>query len=159
MPARCIFRLSRVPISALVCDSRAYAAFSGEKGHENNPGDTALAGKGPLPIGRYYIVDRRGGGHLGWLWDELTYLFNGVRREDWFALYRKDGMIDDRTFVHGVQRGNFRLHPRGRRGISEGCITLMSPQQFKQLRLYLRSLPTQLIPGTAIPCYGTVDVP
>ncbi|WP_254367149.1 tlde1 domain-containing protein [Paraburkholderia sp. NMBU_R16] len=29
----------------------------------------------------------------------------------WFALYRNDGVVDDYTFIDGVRRGNFRLHP------------------------------------------------
>jgi hypothetical protein len=32
--------------------------------------------------------------------------------------------IDDSTFVDGVRRGEFRFHPKGRLGISLGCITL-----------------------------------
>ncbi|MDE8555645.1 DUF2778 domain-containing protein [Pantoea vagans] len=31
----------------------------------------------------------------------------------WFGLFRDDGKIDDLTFVQGIRRGNFRLHPIG----------------------------------------------
>ena len=40
---------------------------------------------------------------------------------DWFALWRDDRGIDDETWVEGVKRGNFRLHPGT---VSEGCITI-----------------------------------
>lgn len=64
----------------------------------------------------------------------------------------------DWTFVEGVRRGNFRLHPNGRWGVSDGCITLVSQHQFDRLRDYLLSQPTKPIPGTSTPYYGTVDV-
>ncbi|WP_433691402.1 tlde1 domain-containing protein [Kosakonia cowanii] len=40
-------------------------------------------------------------------------MFRGAEfgHSDWFALYYDDIGIDDWTWVKGVQRGNFRLHP------------------------------------------------
>ncbi|MDE1187182.1 MAG: DUF2778 domain-containing protein [Pantoea sp.] len=62
-------------------------------------------------------------------------------------------------FVQGVQRGRFRLHPIGPRGLSEGCITLQYPIQFDYLRdMLLRSGPTLHIPGSQLKAYGTVKV-
>lgn len=57
-----------------------------------------------------------------------------------------------------MRRGNFRLHPNGRFGVSEGCITLLSTQQFDKLRAWLLSQETKMVPGTSLPYYGTVAV-
>lgn len=133
-------------------------AFSGKPAYVNDPAKVMVANRGPLPTGRYYIVDRQSGGKLGWLKELMTERTSAAGRSQWFALYRVDGEIDDFTFVEGVRRGNFRLHPIGRRGISEGCITLLSPVQFNRLRAHLLSQETKLIPGTNIKYFGTVDV-
>ena len=85
-------------------------------------------------------------------------MWSNSERATWFALYSADGKIDDWTFVEGVRRGNFRLHPNGRWGVSDGCITLVSQHQFDRLRNYLLSQPTKPIPGTSTPYYGIVDV-
>ncbi|WP_276330775.1 tlde1 domain-containing protein [Paraburkholderia bryophila] len=60
--------------------------------------------------------------------------------------------------MHGVRRGNFRLHPDGRFGINEGCIAIQSPARFDQLRAYLMAQDAKAIPGTNIRYFGTVDV-
>ncbi|WP_084152591.1 DUF2778 domain-containing protein [Burkholderia sp. A1] len=156
--ARCTFVLNGSRLSALVCDGRIYSAFSGDRGHENKPSDTALPSLGPLPKGTYYIVDRQSGGRLGWLWDTAAAFLNNAHKDSWFALYRNDGVIDDWTYVNGVKRGGFRLHPVGRSAISEGCITLTSPAQFERLRAYLKSQTPKIIPGSTIRYYGTVEV-
>lgn len=158
MPANCTFVLNNKPLSTLMCDGQGYAAFSGEVGHKNNPADVAKAGEGPLPTGTYYIIDRQSGGHLGWLYDWLKNRYTNSERENWFALYRNDGKIDDTTYVNGVKRGNFRLHPVGRQGISEGCVTLVSPPAFNKLRAYLKSQSPTTIPGTNVTYYGTLTV-
>ena len=65
----------------------------------------------------------------------------------------------DYTFVKGVKRRSFRLHPRGPLGISEGCITLNDPGQFDQLHKFLiEQKGLTIIPGTTIKYYGTVEV-
>lgn len=74
------------------------------------------------------------------------------------SLYRNDGVIDDFTVVNGVRRGNFRLHPVGFWGISEGRITLPHPAQFNQLRAYLKSQTPAKIPGMHMDYYGRVTV-
>lgn len=158
MPANCTFILNNQPTSTLMCDGQGYAAFSGEVGHKNNPADVAKAAEGPLPTGTYYIIDRQSGGHLGWLWDWGATVFNNSHRENWFALYSAGRVVSDSVFVNGIKRGNFRLHPVGRRGRSEGCITLASPEQFQKLHDYLKSQPVAMIPGTNIRYYGTVSV-
>lgn len=95
---------------------------------------------------------------LGWLYDLASDLGGGTRRTHWFALYRNDAMVDDWTFIQGVRRGNFRLHPSGRRGISEGCVTLPDRGQFDRLRQFLKSQPTHKVPGTNLDYYGTITV-
>lgn len=134
------------------------AAFSGKPHYVNNPANTAIKNAGPIPKGRYYIIGRQSGGRLGWLWDWAKDKASHVQHDQWFALYRNDGVIDDYTFVHGVRRGNFRLHPDGRFGISEGCIAIQSPERFDQLRAYLMAQDAKAIPGTNIRYFGTVDV-
>lgn len=80
-------------------------------------------------------------------------------RSQWFALYRADGKIDDETFINGVRRGAFGLHPIGPQRRSEGCITLASPPGFQKLGSYLRGQGATLaVPGTTLKAYGTVEV-
>lgn len=120
MPATCFFLLSNQPVSSFFCPGGgSMPAFSGKDSHVDNPAATAVANAGPLPKGAYYIVGRQSGGRLEWLWDWLKDRASHVDHDQWFALYRNDGVVDDYTFVQGVKRGNFRLHPNGRFGISE----------------------------------------
>lgn len=151
MPA-CTFTLNGQQFSAFVCDGLSYTAFSGNGTHRNNPNSGAVAGNGPIPPGRYFIVDRESGGRLGSLRDAFT------GRGDWFALYRDDGVIDDQTFIAGVRRGEFRLHPLGPSGTSLGCIVIQSPPEFTSLRARLLAAPAVHVPRTTIRHYGTVQV-
>ncbi|VVD92413.1 hypothetical protein PTE30175_01627 [Pandoraea terrae] len=41
-----------------------YLAFSGDGAYRNRGGCTALASRGPIPAGKYWIVDRPAGGNL-----------------------------------------------------------------------------------------------
>lgn len=78
---------------------------------------------------------------------------------EWFALYRDDGQIDDYTWIEGVRRGNFRLHPVGGSNLSLGCITLQRKTDFTMLRNVL--LNTQKIPvnnSTKFMAYGSIEV-
>ena len=114
MPINCTLVLNSHPITTLSCPGVGnFAAFSGMPVDRNNPAAVDHAGSGPLPQGRYYIVDRQSGGRLGWLYDYLRTHGYGTDRNEWFALYRKDEQVDDITFVNGVRRGAFRLHPIG----------------------------------------------
>ncbi|MFL9979725.1 DUF2778 domain-containing protein [Paraburkholderia graminis] len=159
MPAQCTFALNGQKLSTLLCSGfGGVAAFSGNKDHVDNPADTAVVGAGPIPKGRYYIIKRETGGRLGHVRDLALDMWSNSNRASWFGLYSADGQIDDWTFVNGVKRGNFRLHPNGRWGISDGCITLTSQAQFDKLSAYLLSQPAAMIPGTNTPYYGTVDV-
>lgn len=79
-------------------------------------------------------------------------------KKEWFALYAIDSKIDDETFCEGVKRGNFRLHPKGIAGISEGCVTLESHSDFRKLRAMLKGAVTSKIPGTDYVTYGILTV-
>ena len=151
--------LNSKAFTVLECkDVGNFPVFSGTGAGRDNPADVAMADIGPLPLGRYYIVDRQSGGHLGYLKDFFLEHIYGTDRGKWFALYRDDGVIDDFTFIQGVKRGNFRLHPIGPRGLSEGCITLANPVNFDALRNALLSTKLVNVPGFAGQAYGTVDV-
>jgi hypothetical protein len=98
------------------------------------------------------IVDRQSGGILGGIRDGV------LGRNGWFALYPDDDNIDDETFVDGVRRGQFRLHPLGPLGISTGCVVIQNRSDFDHIRSYLISGGLELVPGTQVRAYGTLDV-
>lgn len=159
MPAICTFTLNGKKLSSLICPTLgAIPAFSGFGSNINQPAATSQKMSGPLPTGTYYVVDRPTGGLLQPIEDLVKDRVNGTKRSEWFALYRADKKIDDFTVINGIKRGNFRLHPVGRVGISEGCITLPFISQFETLRKYLLSQKTEKIPGTQMDYYAKVIV-
>ena len=133
---------------------RWYLSQSGSLWHEAN--------SRPVPAGKYWIVDRPEGGLRSQVNAGIRDLYNHVvngatfRHNEWFALWRDDWGIDDYTWIEGVKRGNFRLHPGT---LSEGCITLPHDSDFAMLRNAL--LITQRVD---VPCmsklkaYGTIEV-
>jgi hypothetical protein len=164
---QCTFVLNSQPLSALVCNGQKYIAFSGDTDAVNNPAKADLANTGPIPPGVYYIVDRPLGGRFPWLEAKIHDLISDSNRSQWFALYAKD-TLSDFTFVKKIRRGNFRLHPIGRLGLSEGCITLKDPKDFDALAKILLAQPASYITKTTtingaisetkIRYYGTVTV-
>jgi len=116
------------PLTILGVDT--FNAYSGNDQYLNRGDCTMVPSTGPIP----------------------------VHHSEWFALYRDDGLIDDFTWINGVQRGQFRLHPAGGRGISLGCITLPSRTDFLRIRSAL--LHTKKIPTTnsGLNAYGTIEV-
>lgn len=148
----CSFTLNDQPTSAFEIAGRSFRAFSGLADHANKRRDMCVPDHGPIPIGTYYIVDRRFGGRLGRLYEAFD------RRSDWFALYADDGRIDDETFCNGVSRGHFRLHPAVGRGLSKGCITIQSQADFNVIKGMLRGVKNVRIPGTDVSTYGKVIV-
>ena len=147
-------------MTVLVCPGvGTFPAFSGNGIGRNNAEATDRINVGALPEGRYYIVDRASGGILAHLRDLFLKGIYGTDRNAWFALYRDDGKVDDITFIHGVRRGNFRLHPIGPRGLSEGCITLLQAQDYRRLADYLHKRGANiLVPGSGLRAYGTIEV-
>lgn len=148
----CKFELNGKPMSKFECGSLSLSAFSGLGSHVNRREYACSVGVGPLPPGQYYIVDRQSGGMLGPLRDFFR------DRSDWFALYAIDQKIDDETFCDQVKRGNFRLHPKGPLGISEGCITINEKSDFMRLRSVILKTDTIIIPGSKLKAYGKVAV-
>jgi hypothetical protein len=155
----CTFRLNGAGMSVLSCPGvvffRAYSGYAGTS--RNNPESTGIKKIGPLPVGRYYIVSRPEGGRLGPYRDFFASIISGSDRSVWFALFRDDGSIDDVTFIEQVARGNFRLHPAGYKGGSEGCITFASASEFDVLRASLLQTATVKITAS-LTAYGTVQV-
>lgn len=125
-------------------------AFSGQGAYRNKGGCAAISNNGPIPPGKYWIVDRGSGGLFSWAKAQSQDLFNRLfddaqfGRNEWFALYKDDLGIDDGTWIDGVHRGMFRLHP-GR--LSEGCITIPHNSDYAVIRNALMN--TSLI---QVPC-------
>lgn len=157
--AYCTYVLNGEPLSELTCEDRTYEAFSGDAAtYVNNALYQDLVKEGPLPLGRYYIVDRESGGMLGWIKQPVKDVFAGTDRSEWFSLYRDDDQVDDQTTINNIQRSAFRIHPVGPQGISQGCVTLTSKLAFDELRQSLRNMPGEILPGTGIKYFGVLDV-
>ncbi|WP_414450874.1 DUF2778 domain-containing protein [Burkholderia sp. 22PA0099] len=140
-----------------------FMAFSGNSVYRNRGGCTAVLNNGPIPAGKYWIVDRPTGGIRSrteaWLKDTTNALLGKPsHRDEWFALYRDDGLIDDWTWVDGVKRGQFRLHPAGGRGASLGCVTLPSYADFSRIRQALLHTSTLPAGNSGINAYGWIEV-
>ena len=158
------FVVNNTPLSPLsILGVGTFMAFSGDGFYRNRGGCTAIKDKGPIPAGKYWIVDRPIGGIRSqaqtWVKDAWNTMFYAPSNHwEWFALYRDDGRIDDHTWINGVERGNFRLHPIGGAGHSFGCITLQSRSQFQALRQAL--LHTTTIPAcnSGLRAYGWMEV-
>lgn len=148
----CTFELNGKPMSKFKCGATSFSAFSGMGEHINRRISACIPNLGPIPPGTYYIFDRQSGGLLGPLRD----LFN--ERSQWFALYAADEKIDDETYCKKVKRGNFRLHPKGIRGISQGCITIDSSHDYQFLRTILKNSKQESVPGSDLLAYGKVVV-
>jgi hypothetical protein len=156
---RCTFHLNGYQLSTLSCPGIGFfPAYSGNAGvNRNNPNAIAAKKVGPLPPGNYYIVSRPRGGFRS-LWQDMIHgLESGSDRDLWFALYRKDRLIDDMTFIEGVERGHFRLHPAGKSGISDGCITLPNHSDYAILLQALLSTPSMMV-SSQLKAFGTIQV-
>lgn len=159
MPISCTFTLNKKSVSTLMCSGVGdFAAFSGDGPGRNNPAYAAVRNVGPLPLGLYYIVDRGSGGFVTHLLDAMRKRFYDSDTSTWFALYRDDGSIDDETFINGVKRDVFRLHPHGSANFSQGCITLVDVPAYSRLRKSLLSTVRIPLPSGKGFSYGTVEV-
>ncbi|MBN3801803.1 DUF2778 domain-containing protein [Paraburkholderia sp. Ac-20336] len=140
-----------------------FKAYSGNDQYKNRGGCTDVPDNGPTPAGKYWIVDRPTGGFRSQAWATAKDIGNSiigspVDHREWFALYRDDGVIDDVTWINGVERGNFRLHPFGGRGISPGCITLLNHADFMFIRRALLGTTTVSVRNSGLRAYGTIEV-
>ena len=156
---RCTYLLNNYGLSTLsVPGVGFFPAYSGNAGpHRNNPNSVAVVNIGPLPFGKYYIVDRPLGGIRTKLEAGYASLISGSDRDLWFGLYREDSDVDDITFIDQVKRGAFRLHPAGYSGVSQGCITLPNHSHYKILREALLGT-ARIKVSASLTAYGTVQV-
>lgn len=148
----CRFELNGKPMSEFRCGSHKFPAFSALGNYVNKRMAVCKAGVGAIPPGAYFIIDRQSGGLLGPLRDAIS------GKRDWFSLLADDGKIDDVTICDKIIRGEFRLHPKGTVGISQGCIVIDDADRFQLLRAILKTSAQQKIPGTSFMTYGRVVV-
>lgn len=137
----------------------SFPVFSGLGPFMNIPEFTAHR-NGPIPLGKYWIVDRPMGGIGSMERMVEKWLKTGNRYWEWFALYRQDGLIDDSTFVDGICRGSFRLHPLRPHGtgVSDGCVTFRNHADFDQLRQALLRTSVHTLPHNTLKAYGELNV-
>jgi len=127
-----------------------FLAFSGSGIYRNRGACAHVLKSGPLPPGKYWIVDRGSGGFFSRLKTDIKDTWNKTwdstvfGADEWFALYKDDWGIDDWTWIEGIKRGLFRLHPGQ---ISEGCLTIPHNSDYALIRNAL--MRTQLI---QVPC-------
>lgn len=156
----CTFELNKQLTSRFTCMGfGGVVAFSGDGPGLNNPDATGIRDVGPIPTGTYYIVDRESGGFLEPLRDAWTRMVSvRLTIRNWFALWHPQ--TGDHVMVSGVQRGEFRLHPQGDLGLSEGCIVILDPLDFDRLERYLRSAKPEMpiLGSRTTKAYGTVEV-
>lgn len=148
----CRFELNGKPMSEFRCGSHKFPAFSALGNYVNKRMAVCKAGVGAIPPGAYFIIDRQSGGLLGPLRDAIS------GKRDWFSLLADDGKIDDVTICDKIIRGEFRLHPKGTVGISQGCIVIDDADRFQLLRAILKTSAQQKISGTSFMTYGRVVV-
>lgn len=155
---KCTFYLNGGSLSNLSCPGIGFfPAYSGTGASRNNPDDIAVENTGPLPPGQYYIVTRGSGGLFTGVRDSFASFISGSDRSIWFSLYRNDAQVDDLTYIGQVERGHFRLHPAGYKGVSEGCITLPRLSDFILLRNALLNTPRIQI-SAMLSAFGTIQV-
>ncbi len=127
-----------------------FMAFSGNGAYRNRGGCAGIPDNGPIPVGKYWIVNRGEGGFLSKkitaAKDFYNEKFKGAefKHTEWFALYRDDGTIDDNTWVENVNRRNFRLHPGTN---SQGCITIVHNSDYRLIRNALLQTAPMPVPG------------
>lgn len=136
-----------------------FPVFSGLAPLTNRMGCADLK-NGPIPPGKYWIVDRPKGGIRSKLKQLEKELRTGNDYDSWFGLYRQDGLIDDSTYIGDTLRNSFRLHPLrpDGTGVSDGCITFFHHADFYLLRAHLLQAHTAFIPIIELKAYGEIEV-
>ena len=148
------FDLRRGRVSSnCACISGSVGAFSGNGPSVNDPGSSHIPFSGPIPPGRYFIVQ--------------PYVYTSNPRSPYFGvtffkLYRDDEAIDDSTFVPDpsspgefIERGQFRFHPGT---ASDGCVTLRQRQDWLQIQYHLLNRTRIEFLSNGMPYFGTVTV-
>jgi hypothetical protein len=154
---QCTFELNDKPLTKLKIGAISIPAFSRMDEYVNKRSGACVRNRGAIPPGRYYIFDRQSGGRLGAITDWIGNHLRGNGINEWYALYAIDGKIDDITICDGVQRGAFRLHPKGL-GISQGCIAIESLSDWHHIRAIFGSTPRNPVKGTSLSAYGVLTV-
>ncbi|WP_244212396.1 DUF2778 domain-containing protein [Buttiauxella izardii] len=115
---------------------------------------------GPIPLGKYWIVDRPKGGLYSRFKQFGKEIRTGNDYDKWFALFKQDSVMDDYTFVDLFQRGNFRLHPLrpDGTGVSDGCITFYNQADFNTIREALLLTQQKNIGSAGLVAYGEINV-
>lgn len=136
-----------------------FPVFTGLAPYTNKAG-CASRENGPIPTGKYWIIDRPRGGICTRVRNEFQSLWTGNNYDEWFALYRQDGVLDDGTWLYYTHRGNFRLHPLrpDGSGYSDGCITFFNQHDFQTLRHALLAAHIEPVPDSNLRAYGEVTV-
>lgn len=132
--------------------------FSGNGRYTNDPNSTAEPNSGPIPPGKYYVIERQSGGRLGKIKELFYEWWTGNDRTKWLALIAIDDKIDNSTTVNGVIRSNFRMHPGS---TSLGCITFMDFSVFEMVRQFIldtESAKVQNAMGGEYIYYGILEV-
>ncbi|HDS7270188.1 TPA: DUF2778 domain-containing protein, partial [Klebsiella pneumoniae subsp. pneumoniae] len=88
-----------------------FLAFSGDGIYRNRGACDMKPTAGPVPAGKYWIVNRPEGGLRSHVNAGVRDRYNQVMNGATFRHRRDDWGIDDDTWNEGVKRGNFRLHP------------------------------------------------
>ncbi|MFB4358320.1 DUF2778 domain-containing protein [Pantoea sp. BS_4] len=134
-----------------------FDVFSGEN-PTTNIAECAYKNKAALPPGTYWIVPRPTGSMSNRVLSAIKDWRNGTDHSEWFGLYN-DATMSDHLYIHGSERGGFRLHPLRPDGSGEswGCITFYKIPQFNILRNAL--LKTEMMQVKAgVKAYGRVTV-
>lgn len=147
----CTYKLNGKLESRFKIGNQSFLAFSGFEENINQKSKQCTPNSGPIPVGKYYVVDRVS----GTLQKMAAYL---TQKGDWFALYAVDENIDDYTKCNGITRGQFRLHPAGDGGISLGCITVISSSDYKIIHQILKSQPPVVVTANGLKAYAIVTV-
>jgi len=153
-------RVARIDVGGV----GSFPLFSG-LGELANKSECSYLANAAVPPGSYWIVDRPSGGARSSAETWLKHAFTGNNYYDWFALFRKDGVIDDiMRFDIGTfhyNRKHFRLHPPrpDGSGISEGCITFFRSTDFYTVRAaLLRAHKHRILGGNELWAYGDITV-
>ena len=132
--------------------------FSGNNEHRNNPDSVGDPDNGPIPPGKYYVIERQSGGLLGEIREAVYEFFFDNDKRKWLALIAIDNRIDDSTCINGKVRSLFRMHAGSK---SLGCITFMDKSVFEEVRQFILDTDSETVKnaqGGEYVYYGILEV-